>query len=292
MVSIIGRLVWSGSWRVRPWILERKNGTTVDLYPLIDDCFKKIQGKPSSQKMDAHSYTFKVDDNSEDMLEYESDGLVVLKLRKGFGLTNIRSFMSRSLTWLSGRNVVVTIRNDGFSIEADKLEAVQGIKLIPRSENSGRIPKGKEHTLCKVGTKECCIFAIGTSSGMVCEKFSYIGQDMLDKLRKRELRATRVGSCYLAGKERDRTPKDPTTESMNIYSQKGARVLFNRPNSGYMSDSEHAKRHLVVGKIYTVEKTDVHDSYTLVYLIELPNVAFNSVHFEDVKLEKVKETAK
>lgn len=68
---------------------------------------------------------------------------------------------------------------------------------------------------------------------------------------------------------------------MNIYSTKGSKIIFKHENYGYSSHQETAKKHLKLGEIYTVNRTDIGGSHTDVYLDEVPNVAFNSVMFEN-----------
>ena len=48
---------------------------------------------------------------------------------------------------------------------------------------------------------------------------------------------------------------------------------------GYAHHKEHANKHLKVGEVYTIDQTDVGEWHTDVYLKEVPNQAFNSVHF-------------
>lgn len=74
---------------------------------------------------------------------------------------------------------------------------------------------------------------------------------------------------------------DALPETMNIYAQKGAKVKFAFPTFGYEYQQEKALKFLRIGSIYTVERTEVYASYTHVYLVEVPDIPFNSVHFED-----------
>lgn len=69
---------------------------------------------------------------------------------------------------------------------------------------------------------------------------------------------------------------------MNIYARRGQKVRFVHPNAGYLPDREKAKKHLVVGAVYTVKKTIVHDWDTEVHLMEISGEHFNSVMFDDV----------
>ncbi len=70
--------------------------------------------------------------------------------------------------------------------------------------------------------------------------------------------------------------------SMDIYAEEGKRVKYTGKN-GYEYDKEHANKHLKVGEIYTVENTYVSGWHTDVWLKEVPNEKFNSVHFEGVE---------
>ena len=67
---------------------------------------------------------------------------------------------------------------------------------------------------------------------------------------------------------------------MDIYAKKGTKVIFSNPEGGYDPHIETAKKHLEVGKEYTVDHTEVGDFHTDVYLEEVPKVAFNSCLFE------------
>jgi len=70
---------------------------------------------------------------------------------------------------------------------------------------------------------------------------------------------------------------------MNIYAEQGHKVIVTTEtiNSGYDSDKELANKHLKIGAVYTVEYTNVGGWHTTVYIKEMPNIAFNSVNFED-----------
>jgi putative FmdB family regulatory protein len=68
---------------------------------------------------------------------------------------------------------------------------------------------------------------------------------------------------------------------MNIHSEPGSLVRFAHPNNGYKSESDLAKKHLTLNEIYTVQYTVVHNWSTDVRLLEVPDITFNSVCFED-----------
>lgn len=69
---------------------------------------------------------------------------------------------------------------------------------------------------------------------------------------------------------------------MNIYALKGHKIKCITLSAGWTYQQEVAKKHLEIGKEYTVEHTEVNRWDTDVYLEEIPNVSFSSVFFEDV----------
>lgn len=76
---------------------------------------------------------------------------------------------------------------------------------------------------------------------------------------------------------------DCSTEVSDIlHCERGTKIIFSNPNNGWESDKERAKRYLEKGKIYTVENLIVGGSSSDVILQEIPNVKFNTVHFERV----------
>jgi hypothetical protein len=79
---------------------------------------------------------------------------------------------------------------------------------------------------------------------------------------------------------------------MNIYALKGHKVKCVSLESAYEYQTERAKKYLEVGKIYTVEATEVHSSSTEVYLQEIPEIAFNSTLFCDVEKQSKEDDQK
>lgn len=72
-----------------------------------------------------------------------------------------------------------------------------------------------------------------------------------------------------------------TDDTMNIHAKPGDRVVFAFPNNGYPADGRRAAEHLTLGRAYTVERCNIHDFSTSVWLREVPGVSFNSVMFAD-----------
>ena len=71
-------------------------------------------------------------------------------------------------------------------------------------------------------------------------------------------------------------------EPIDIYSKEGTKVKYTG-EGGYDHHKEYANKHLKVGEIYTIDYTDVGGWHTDVYLKEVPDKAFNSVHFVDAE---------
>jgi hypothetical protein len=68
---------------------------------------------------------------------------------------------------------------------------------------------------------------------------------------------------------------------MDIYAEEGHKIKFTSPNAGYEYDQKQAETHLLVNETYTVERTEVGNFSTDVYLKEVPGLKFNSVLFDD-----------
>jgi len=78
---------------------------------------------------------------------------------------------------------------------------------------------------------------------------------------------------------------------MNIYAEKGTKVIFVETNvsQAQINYGGHTdpRNILEVGKIYTIQKTDVRSSHTKVYLEEFKDIHFNSVWFRDITTEDI-----
>lgn len=63
---------------------------------------------------------------------------------------------------------------------------------------------------------------------------------------------------------------------MDIYAKEGTMVRYN------YESYQGIATNLELMKCYTIELTDVGNSYTSVYLKEFPGIPFNSVCFENI----------
>lgn len=81
--------------------------------------------------------------------------------------------------------------------------------------------------------------------------------------------------------------------SMEIDTPSGEKVIMDSPDNGWPHDQQTIRKHgLVKGRAYTVESTEIHGSYTSLYLVEFPGVRFNTVNFSnDLTLEQQPEQA-
>lgn len=78
---------------------------------------------------------------------------------------------------------------------------------------------------------------------------------------------------------------------LNRFPKPGARLKYDNLNTGMPSDHERAKEHnLSRRRHYTVESTDVGEFRTVVYLKEVPGVAFNEAIFTEVKKKRKRKT--
>lgn len=69
---------------------------------------------------------------------------------------------------------------------------------------------------------------------------------------------------------------------MDIYALPGEQIRFAHPEHGYSGDQDKAQKHLTLGTVYTVERTELFSGETNVYLLEVPGIRFNTVHFESL----------
>lgn len=75
--------------------------------------------------------------------------------------------------------------------------------------------------------------------------------------------------------------------TMNIHAPRGTAIMVVHENgevqNGWDFDKDLVKEHLLLDKIYYVDRTEVGDWVTKVHLMEVPGIAFNSVNFKEVK---------
>jgi len=79
---------------------------------------------------------------------------------------------------------------------------------------------------------------------------------------------------------------------MNIYAINGHKIKCTYLDLGYNYQIERAHKHLKLGQVYTVDYTEVHNESTDVFLLEIPDIAFNSTCFEDVQAQSVENDRK
>lgn len=194
-----GKLLYMGWFNV-PWDLITENGK-VDLWPVVSEFFVSLNGKRANHDRAQDSYTLSVDEESEFQFKYVLGEYVLLEKCKGFGMSNVYSYLEDALVWLSGRMVEIEIE-DGKRLKfiANKGEEVHGVYFVGEG-NSCEVLSGDERTICKIGQHDCCIFLTAGVGSFFCEKFGgSIARTLLDRLAKGTIRATRIGDCAVLGR--------------------------------------------------------------------------------------------
>lgn len=69
---------------------------------------------------------------------------------------------------------------------------------------------------------------------------------------------------------------------MNLRTLPGSQVIFNASVDDDLPDAVKARAHLRVDDVYTVERVDVGNFYSEVFLREVPRVGFNTVLFRSI----------
>lgn len=71
--------------------------------------------------------------------------------------------------------------------------------------------------------------------------------------------------------------------TMCVWTPLGTKIRCVSPESGLDKDVEHSNMYLIIGEAYTVQKIDVYDSISYVWLEEIPGTCFNTVQFENIE---------
>lgn len=147
-----GRLMYLG-WS-RPWKLTTDEGE-IDLWPTVEGLFVSLCCESARQELTTNSYELLADESSEFKFEYVPGKYPLLK--GGEGWTNIQTILDKALIFLSGRLVEIEIEyGEKLKIAADPSENVFGVYFS--DNNSCKVPKGAEQTICKIERPDCCIF--------------------------------------------------------------------------------------------------------------------------------------
>jgi len=175
----------------------------VNLWDFYHNLFTELNDKKTSMTMEMNKLIIHSNLESEFSLEYKNDEkskLIILKKIDGFGFSNIGSYLPDMLQRLNGRKIIVTILEEGISIENDSEEKV--FELYYTNGNSCAIPEDKIKTLCKIGTNDTCIFCTVSSVGFECAKFdSYMARQLLYRYSEGTMNASRIGNCAIVGRK-------------------------------------------------------------------------------------------
>lgn len=71
---------------------------------------------------------------------------------------------------------------------------------------------------------------------------------------------------------------------MDINTKPGTKVTVTETSirNGLSYDEDVAREYLKIGGIYTILTTNIEGWHTDVWLVEIPDMSFNSVSFEDI----------
>lgn len=69
---------------------------------------------------------------------------------------------------------------------------------------------------------------------------------------------------------------------MNVFAEKGDKIICRHTIAGYDRDKELGRKYLKLGEVYTVEDAVAFDSTSYVWLKEIPNIKFSTIHFADL----------
>jgi len=71
-----------------------------------------------------------------------------------------------------------------------------------------------------------------------------------------------------------------------VSADKGTKIIAVDLERGTEHDMKLAQQLLIQGNTYTVDYTTVHNFWSEVFLIEIPGIGFNLIHFDTVKIEE------
>jgi hypothetical protein len=197
-IMLSGRLLFRGY--DLPWNLETDTGI-VDLWPVIERFLKSIHRKKASHKDSGESYTLSVNPRSSFSFDYTSRENFLLREKDNTGVSNAQLYLEYTLTRLASRLVKIEIKDDKeMRITVDLSEKVFGVYFAP-SGNDSVIPKDAEKTICKIGTRDCCIFFSAGADGFRCQKFCpSMARMLLERAATGQMRASRIGNCQSLGR--------------------------------------------------------------------------------------------
>lgn len=215
---ITGRLhylTWDMPWRVRP---ETDGALDLDLRDAIWTLVERFVGKGFSYEEGLHHFAMAADvpgqrptftngvhDRAPMILDVGLEGRAsnfILVNKDGFGFCNLGLFASLAMQRLNGRRVSVLLDDHSIQISADPEEDVPEVRFGKERGNFGAIPEDELAARCRPGKEDCCAFLVAGADGFSCAKFSgSVARTVLGRLADRTMRATRIGSCKLMGRE-------------------------------------------------------------------------------------------
>jgi hypothetical protein len=194
MNTIIGTLLYYGA--NGSWTITGKDGSVVDLKPLVMGAFAPLLGRRVVMNEKKWSLTICADEQAPMHLESQ-DGTIwpILQVRDGFGFSNVRYAVEQVLTRFNGTTVGLCWDENSLSILFDEVQSVPRTQYCGRGNLALAEPGGR----CLNPTP--CVFLVAGPDGFRCAKFdSFTSAQILDRLIRGEMKATRIGSCVVDGR--------------------------------------------------------------------------------------------
>lgn len=188
-----------------PILIKEADGFEYDLLPKYFKFFSDYNGKRITDNQQRAMMEIRADENSEWELEFKADKDTVLIWRNQVGGlkggSNIHAYLSMTMQELNGRSIMVTVNDTGIKIEADPAEKVFGVYYTGEG-NSCAVEDEDALRICKPRTADCCVFLALSADGFECRKFdSYMARNILDRVGKKQMNATRIGNCEVLGRK-------------------------------------------------------------------------------------------
>ena len=175
----------------------------IDLRDYYFKLFDHLNGKKTRMTHGMNSIEFSADENADRIIDYLNDGErigISLRSEDKSSASNIGHYLPSTLQTLNGRNVVVSFTDSSIKISNNPDENVMG--LYYTDDNTCKIPDEKVKEVCKIGTRDCCIFLSAGAKGFSCLKFDTPSARMLlDRYSKKEMNASRIGDCKILGRK-------------------------------------------------------------------------------------------
>ena len=205
--KFLGRLEYIGCFY--PWKLVTEVGG-IDIWPVVHRFFMRMKGRFAFHEEGRDGYRIFADDTSGYRLDYGFVRFICISKETGDDFINIFPFLEAALIRLSGRLVEIEVSPAELKFSADKTEKVHSVRIT--NDWTARVSETVAKKVCKRGRPSCCIFLKRHAGNSFCVKFDVnTARLRLEQLSEGRARATRIGSCALAGRAEKKERKTRRT---------------------------------------------------------------------------------